>query len=204
MRCSGWPDRPPVPLASHSDLGFPSARLPVWTGLPGAGISRLHRYPPARATLRRRLIVLSSSWQRAVYLPASCLRPLGRTVRAFAPAGFPAFIATTPLADFCATVDPPHGGPSPGSCRGTAQISPDKPHPFHHTVAVFTLSSLDRYGLRGHLPARPLFAPYQTVLVHRPVVLLRASSGRDLAAAPLRFAILRPDRAGLETFTPEV
>jgi len=149
MRCSGWPDRPPVPLAYHSDLGFPSARSPLWTGLPGASVSRFHRYPSARATLCRRLIVLSSSWHRAGYSPASCLRPLGRTVRAFAPAGFPAFIATTPFADFYTAIGPPHGRLSPNLRRATVQTSPDKPHPFHHAVAVFTLPSFDRYGLRG-------------------------------------------------------
>ena len=164
-------------------------------------VSQLHRSASARATLRWGLIVLSSSWQGAGYLPASCLRPLGRTVRAFAPAGFPAFLATTPCADFWAAIGRPRGRPSPDWSQGTDQISPDKHHPFPHAVAVFTLPSLDRCGLRGHLPARPLFAPYQTVLVHRPVVLLRASFRRVLADAPLHFATLRPDRAGKKTFT---
>ena len=90
---------------------------------------------------------------------------------------------------------------SPGSRRGTGQISPDKPHPFPRTIAVSTLPGFDRCGLRGHWPARPPFTPDRRFLFIDPRFCIRASFRRGLAAAPLRFANLRPGRAGYETFT---
>ena len=63
----------------------------------------------------------------------------------------------TPSADFCPAVTTPRGILSRRS--DTEQISWGKFSHFPCTVAGSTLRTLDGYGLRGKLPARPALAP---------------------------------------------
>jgi len=62
-----------------------------------------------------------------------------------------------PSADFCPAIRPPLGGLSRRS--DTEQISWGKLSRLPCTVAESTLRTLDGYGLRGTLPARPALAP---------------------------------------------
>jgi len=62
-----------------------------------------------------------------------------------------------PSADFCPVIRPPHGDLSRRS--DTAQISWGKLSRLPRTVAESTLRTVDGYGLRGTLPARPVLAP---------------------------------------------
>ena len=65
---------------------------------------------------------------------------------------------TMPSADFCPAVRRPLGSLSrPGD---TEQISWGKLSRLPCTIAGSTLRTLDGYGLRGKLPARPALAPY--------------------------------------------
>jgi len=65
---------------------------------------------------------------------------------------------TMPSADFCPAVRRPLGSLSR---RGdTEQISWGKLSRLPCTIAGSTLRTLDGYGLRGKLPARPALAPY--------------------------------------------
>src|ERR1700757_373692 len=61
-----------------------------------------------------------------------------------------------PSADFCPAVRPPHG--ALGRRSDTEQISWGKLSRLPCTVAESTLRTLDGYGLRGTLPARPALA----------------------------------------------
>ena len=72
------------------------------------------------------------------------------------------------------------------------QTSRGKFNRLQRTTAEFTTSTLDGYGLRDHLPARP--APYASypVLVHRLASLLHAAFRPRLATMPWRFAIASP------------
>jgi hypothetical protein len=72
------------------------------------------------------------------------------------------------------------------------EISRGKFRRLPRTTAGFTSSALDGYGLRDSLPARPTLSASNPVLVHRLVLLLRASFRPRLAATPLRFAIASP------------
>src|ERR1035441_4015654 len=65
---------------------------------------------------------------------------------------------TMPSADFCPAVNPPFDSLSRRS--DTEQISWGKHSRFPCTVAESTLCTLDGYGLRGKLPARPALTPY--------------------------------------------
>jgi len=62
-----------------------------------------------------------------------------------------------PSADLCSAVRPPFGSLSRRS--DTEQISWGKLSRLPCTVAGSTLRTLDGYGLRGKLPARPALAP---------------------------------------------
>src|ERR1700720_2359709 len=62
-----------------------------------------------------------------------------------------------PSADFCPAVRPPFDSLSP--LTDTEQISWGRLSRFLCTVAGSTLRTLDGYGLRGKLPARPALAP---------------------------------------------
>src|SRR5262249_24408816 len=64
---------------------------------------------------------------------------------------------TMPSADFCSAVRPPFDRLSRRS--DTAQISWGKLSRLLCTVAGSTLRTLDGYGFRGKLPARPALAP---------------------------------------------
>src|SRR5271169_158750 len=65
--------------------------------------------------------------------------------------------ASSPSADFCPAVRPPLGCLSRRS--DTEQISWGNLSRLPCTVAESTLRTLDGYGLRGTLPARPALAP---------------------------------------------
>ena len=62
-----------------------------------------------------------------------------------------------PSADFCPVIRPPRGALSRRS--DTGQISWGKLSRLPRTVAESTLRTVDGYGLRGTLPARPVLAP---------------------------------------------
>jgi hypothetical protein len=62
-----------------------------------------------------------------------------------------------PSADFCSAVRPPLDSLSRRS--DTEQISWGKLSRLLRTAAGSTLRTLDGYGLRGKLPARPALAP---------------------------------------------
>ena len=160
MLPSGWPDRPPPPSVCPLFVGFPSPRPRVSAGLPQAAEERLHRPRPAGAAPSRALPVLALPRLCGRYTPVSFPAAVGsRTVCAFAPGCFHPFVATTRAADFSAAFGRPRGPRSRHGCAGSAEISPDKPHPLPRTVADSTLPGLDQSGFRGLLPALPPFAP---------------------------------------------
>src|SRR5271166_4207325 len=94
------------------------------------------------------------------------------------------------------SLDPQSGFPD------KRQISRGKFDRLPHATAGFTTSALDGYGLRCQLPTRP--APYASypVLVHRLVLLLRASFRPHLAMTPLRFAMTSPPSGCQRDFHP--
>lgn len=74
--------------------------------------------------------------------------------------------------------------------QDTVQVSRGKFNDFLRTTAEFTATSLDDYGLRGHLPARPDVIALYSVPVRQLADLLHASFRPSLTATPLRFATL--------------
>src|SRR5215470_10648554 len=105
-----------------------------------------------------------------------------------------------PSADFCSAVSPPFDSLSRRS--DTEQISWGKLNCLPCTVAGCTLRTLDGYGLRGNLSARPTLAcALYPVFVHRLERLLYASFRPRLTAIALAFSLVLPGRPG--EFHPE-
>src|SRR5208283_1192231 len=108
-----------------------------------------------------------------------------------------------PSADFCSAVRPPFDNLSRRS--DTKQISWGKLNRLLCTAAGSTLRTLDGYGLRGKLPARPALAPNIRFFVHRLAHLIHASFRPRLAAAALASSLgLHLHQAGRRTFTSKL
>src|ERR1700757_4083777 len=111
---------------------------------------------------------------------------------------------TTPSADFCAAVRRPCGRLSPSALPSdTTQISWGKPSFLPRTSAGFTVTTLDGYGLRDFLPARPAVAASYPVTVRRITGSLHASFRRSLAVPPLRFTRASPPSGCTGDFHPQ-
>ena len=95
-----------------------------------------------------------------------------------------------PSADFCAAITTLANRSVP--LRDTSQTSRGKTSRLRRTPAEFTTPTLDDYGLRDHLLARPVGQASYPVLVHRVAALLHASFRPCLATSPLRFAYPSP------------
>src|ERR1039458_1955231 len=108
-----------------------------------------------------------------------------------------------PSADFCPAVRPPFDSLSRPS--DTEQISWGKLSRLLCTAAESTLRTLDGYGLRGKLPARPALTPCIRFFVHRLAHLLYASFRPHLAAVALAFSLaLHLHQVGRGTCTPKL
>src|SRR5262249_4632272 len=110
-----------------------------------------------------------SSLRLMAYWPLLLVRAFGHRSRLglsiAPPFGFrsaslalPTSLPSMPSADFCSAVRLPLDSLSRRS--DTEQISWGKLSHLPRTVAGSTLRTLDGYGLRGKLPARPALAPY--------------------------------------------
>src|ERR1700677_2235580 len=108
-----------------------------------------------------------------------------------------------PYADFCSAVRMPLGSLSRGN--DTEQISWGKLSRLPCTIAESTLRTLDGYGLRGKLPARPALAPYIRFLSIDSHRLLHASFRPRLAAIALALSLaLHLHQVGRRTFTSKL
>src|SRR6266516_5884085 len=105
---------------------------------------------------------------------------------------------TTPSADFCPAVRPPHGTLSRRS--DTEQISWGKLSRLPCIVARSTLRILDGYGLRGKWPARPTLAPCTRFLSIDSHVCSALPSDPALRRQPLRIANPSPPPGWVEDF----
>lgn len=85
--------------------------------------------------------------------------------------------------------------------QDTMQTSRGKPNHFHRTLAGFTFSTFDGFGLRCLLPTRPIEPASYPVSVRQVAILLHASFRQHLAAMPLRFANPSPPSGWVGTFT---
>src|SRR6202163_3239419 len=108
-----------------------------------------------------------------------------------------------PSADFCPAIRPPFGSLSRRS--DTEQISWGKLSRLLCTAAESTLRTLDGYGLRGKLPARPALAPCIRFFVHRLAHLIHASFRPRLAAVALASSLgLHLHQVGRRTCTSKL
>ena len=83
------------------------------------------------------------------------------------------------------------------------QASPGKFNRLPRTPAGSTALTLDGYGLRGSLPARPTRDASYPVSVRQVAVLLHASFRHHLAMMPLRFTKPSPPSGWLGDFHPQ-
>src|ERR1700688_912142 len=103
-----------------------------------------------------------------------------------------------PSADFCPAVRVPRG---PLSRRGnTEQISWGKLSRLSRTIAESTIRTIDGYGLRGTLPARPVLAPCIRFLSIDSRVCLMLPSDPASRRQPLHFASPSPPSGWAEDF----
>src|SRR4029077_15037089 len=87
--------------------------------------------------------------------------------------------------------------------RNMTQASPGKFNRLPRTPAGSTALTLDGYGLRGSLAARPARDASYPVSVRQVAVLLHASFRHHLAMMPLRFAKPSPPSGWLGDFHPQ-
>src|SRR5208282_6101700 len=97
---------------------------------------------------------------------------------------------TMPYADFCPAVRRPCDHLSRRS--DAEQISWGKLNRLPCTAAESTLRTLDGYGLRSKLPARPALAPCIRFFVHRLACLFHASFRPRLATVALASSLGLP------------
>src|ERR1022692_3955112 len=108
-----------------------------------------------------------------------------------------------PSADFCPAVRPPFDSLSRRS--DAEQISWGKFSRLLCTAAESTLRTLDGYGLRGKLPARPALTPCIRFFVHRLAHLIHASFRPRLAAVALASSLgLHLHQVGRRTCTSKL
>jgi hypothetical protein len=108
-----------------------------------------------------------------------------------------------PSADFCAGVRGPHGFLS--------LVTETRRRPPEVSSTAFTAhppdlqpQTVDGYGLRGQLSARPTWAASYPVSVRQVAALLHASFRPRLAATPLRFARTSPPSGCAGDLHPQV